>query len=218
MIHERKRAIVVIISCIMLLFFCTKVQAKDSIISFSGDENIEVSKQQIISLKISSDKNIGVIQGRINGGTNIEIVDVVAKNQKWVTNFNNVTNQFNVYYANGAKEGEIIDIKYKLKDGSKSGTISIDKIELTTTSYETINVDGINKTITAKIADDVDKESKSSNYTETTSTENANNNSKNSSNEIIPKLGQDKIIAICFFVALFVVIVSRSKMKGNRRK
>ena len=227
-----KRALIIAMIILLSMFSCAKIYAAEASISFKGDSEVEADKEQITYISVSNETEIGVIQGKISGDANIEIVNIEAKDNKWTVNYNSTTKEFNAYYADGVKSGDVLAIKYKLKTGATKGTIKLSEIELTTITYETVNKTDIEKTVTAKAGSNSD-DSKNENGNGSNSG-NSNENNNGSSNEngsssngtqtktnkskngIIPQLGQNGAIILAIAGSSILAVVSYIRLK--RRK
>ena len=227
-----KRALIIAMVILLSMFSCAKIYAAEASISFKGDSEVEAGKEQITYISVSNETEIGVIQGKISGDANIEIVNIEAKDDKWTVNYNSTTKEFNAYFAEGTKSGDVLAVKYKLKTGATKGTITLSSIELTTITYETVNKTDIEKTITAKAGSNSDD---SKNENENGSNSGNNNGSNNGSssengsssngtqtktnkskNGIIPQLGQNGAIIIAIAGSSILAVVSYIRLK--RRK
>lgn len=220
---------IIIITIIMFLSMvsCIKVYAAETSISFDGKQEVETNTTQTVTIKVSNETEIGVIQGKISGDTNIEIESVAAKDSNWIVNYNGTTKEFVGYYADGIKSGEVLIVKYKLKSGAAEGRITLSDIVLTTTTYETITKTNIEKTVIAKAgtnngenenssnngankSSETPGESKSSTTQTTTKTQ-----TKNSKNGIIPKLGQNGLLIIAIIVSVGLAVISYFELKNK---
>lgn len=227
-----KRALIIAMVILLSMFSCAKIYAAEVSISFKGDSEVEAGKEQVIYISVSNETEIGVIQGKISGDANIEIVNIEAKDNNWTVNYNSTTKEFNAYYADGVKSGDVLAVKYKLKTGAIKGTIKLSEIELTTISYETVNKTDIEKTITAKAGSNSDD---SKNENENGSNSGNNNGSNNGSssengsssngtqtktnkskNGIIPQLGQNGAIIIAIAGSSILAVVSYIRLKKRK--
>lgn len=130
----------IIIILIAILCSATKIYANNTSIQFNGKDEILPEETQVATLNIISEENIGVIQGTLSIDSGITDLEINSNYNGWLVTYNEETGKFNAFNANGIKEGEIIQIAYKLKDNATKGEIQIKDIELTTTSYNTIEV------------------------------------------------------------------------------
>lgn len=126
---------------IFLVIMATQVQAIQANVGFVGQKEVETGKEYTLNVKVSNDVAIGVIQGVLSYDNNIQNVTINASYNGWTTTYNTENGIFNSFNAVGTKEGEILQITYKLKDGANTGIITISNIELTTIDYNTINLD-----------------------------------------------------------------------------
>lgn len=227
-----KRALIIAMVILLSMFSCAKIYAAEVSISFKGDSEVEAGKEQVTYISVSNETEIGVIQGKISGDANIEIVNIEAKDNNWTVNYNSTTKEFNAYYADGVKSGDVLAVKYKLKTGATKGTITLSNIELTTITYETVNKTDIEKTVTAKAGSSSDD---SKNENENGSNSGNNNGSNNGSssengssssgtqtktnkskNGIIPQLGQNGAIIIAIAGSSILAVVSYIRLKKRK--
>jgi len=226
-------ASVAIIIMAMFTIACINVKAASPVVSLESEEEVECGKIQTMSVKLVNEDGIGVIQGKISGDANIEIVNVEAKDSKWIVNYNSKTKQFDGFYADGVKNGEVINIKYKLKEGAKQGKIELANITLTTITYRTIEESLCEKVVYAKTSsgNNEDKPQNNNNekkpadvaqnnnesYEVVTTTEEVKNKNNNSSNGIIPNLGQSGLILICVVASILFAAISHKKLKNKKK-
>lgn len=216
------RNIVLVISVIIsvLLVSSAYSYAAEAEVSLSGNETVETGTTQTVLVKIKNDEEIGVIQGKIVDNQNVDIVNIEACDNNWVVNYNSTTKQFNAYYANGVKDGDVLAIKYKLKTGASSGTIKLTEVKLTTIGYTLIdNIEVAEKNITGKASSGSEsKEKQPSSTSESSSSESSNgisNQQKKSANGIIPQLGQSGKIFIAIIGATLVAVISYKKLRNR---
>lgn len=145
----KRLGIVFGIFILMMLVLSTKVCAAD--VQLLGENEVVKGQEQKITLKISNDEAIGAAEGNITFDSNIEGIEVSSSYNGWITTYNATTGKFNSFKAEGVKTGEIIEIKYRLKDTATSGRITISNLELTTITYNAISIpNSIVKNVTAK--------------------------------------------------------------------
>lgn len=215
------KSIVLVISTVILFLIISSANsmAAESIISLSGDGEVESGTTQTILVKVKNDDAVGVIQGKIAGDSNIEIVNVEAIDNNWVVNYNSATKQFNAYYADGVTDGEVLAIKYKLKEGMAIGTVTLSEIKLTTITYVPIENYDVEKTIVGKQSSNNgsgNQSSSSSGSSESSSsTGETTSKQKKSANGIIPQLGQSGKIIIAIVVATLLTVISYRRLKNR---
>lgn len=108
----------------------------------------ETDKEDIITIEISNSEKVGVIEGIISHDAGIKQIEIKSSYNGWTTVYNEETGKFNAFKAEGANQEEVLQIIYQLNPNSSQGTIAVKNIELTTISYNTIEVENdISKTI-----------------------------------------------------------------------
>ena len=138
---------ILIITIIMLLIGATTVFAAEPTATIEGASTVGVGQNQKVTIKIKSDKLVGVVSGKIGVAGDVTIKSV-SGNNGWNLTYNNNTGAFNVIKAEGAKEEQVMEIEYTAANKEGTGTIKVDEVNLTTTEdYETIEVGTISKTI-----------------------------------------------------------------------
>lgn len=224
---------VIVVFAVMLCSACIKVNAVTPVVSLEGEKEVESGELQTVSIKVVNENGIGVIQGKVSGDSNIEIVNVEAKDNKWTVNYNSKTKQFDGYCAEGVKSAEIINIKYKLKENAKQGTIEVSDVILTTLTYNTLNEGKFEKVVTAKATsgnnnkkpqngevkypENVPQNNGNEEIIVTNNTNNVKDKNNNSSNGIIPKLGQSGVMLICVIASVLFAAVSHKRLKNKRK-
>ena len=175
---EKTKLIVAIF--VIILGALTITQAASASVKFKGEDKIEAEKEQILTIEISNNEAIGVINGIISYDSNIKDVKISSGYNGWMATYNEATGQFNALKAEGETNGEVLQITYKLKEDASQGTITLKDIELTTTSYETIKIEeNINKTISKTTETDKSKENNKPNQNQgQDKQEEDNNNTK----------------------------------------
>ena len=139
------RKIVSILIFIILILTATKVLAAENPIVISGDGETIIGNEKTLTVKISSEDNIGVVSGKIEKNNTVTILSVLGKND-WSVTFNSETGEFNALKAAGSKNEDIMDIKIKAEN-SGTGKITLSNLKVTTTSYETKEVSEVIKNI-----------------------------------------------------------------------
>lgn len=224
-----KRALIIAMVILLSMFSCAKIYAAEASISFKGDSEVEADKEQVVYINVSNETEIGVIQGKISGDANIEIVNIEAKDNNWTVNYNSTTKEFNAYFAEGTKSGDVLAVKYKLKTGATKGTITLSNIELTTITYETVNKTDIEKTVTAKAGSNSDDSKNESGNGSSSESNNESNNSSastngsssngtqtktnKSKNGIIPQLGQNGTIILAIVGSIVLTVISFVRLR-----
>lgn len=139
-----------LIALITLLFWSTSVLASGSQITVEGENICKPNETKTLKVKVySSAEPIGVVSGKIEASENITIDSVTGTNG-WTLTFDANTGIFNIYKAEGSKEQEIIDIKYKAANAEGTGKITLSELQATTTDYVTEDVKDISEEITIK--------------------------------------------------------------------
>ena len=142
-----KRIFILIV--LIMLFCCTHVFAAESQITIEGEQQAKPNETKVLTIKISSETEIGVVSGKIEANENITNMNVTGKNN-WNLIFNKDTGDFNIYKAEGAKSEEIIDIQYTTVNKEGTGRITLSDLKITTIEYETKDISSIGKDITIK--------------------------------------------------------------------
>lgn len=140
----------IFITIILTILFCsTYVLAVEPQITLEGEQMAKPNETKTLTIKISAEKEIGVVSGKIETNEKITNINVTGKNN-WNLTFNKDTGVFNVYKAEGAKTEEIINIEYTTADTEGTGTITMSNLKMTTIEYETKDVANVVKEITIK--------------------------------------------------------------------
>ena len=149
----KKITLVTLLMLVSSLLFCfSTTLATGEQISFVGETEVQEGKENTIAIKIISNNSVGVVQGILKFDDNIEDVSVLASYNGWTTTYNESTGLFNTFNANGTTNGEILQIKYKLKSEATSTKITLNSIELTTIDYNSAKIEGeVTKTINKKV-------------------------------------------------------------------
>lgn len=142
-----KKNIIKIIVLLIILLFCKKVYAAEPQISINGESTVKAGETITLKVNISSEKEIGIISGKIEVAGNAENITVTGVND-WNLTFNKNTGVFNIYKAEGSKKEEIINIKYKASEKFTTGSVTLSDIKMTTIDYETKEIENIVKNIT----------------------------------------------------------------------
>lgn len=138
-----------VIIFIAFIMFEITVSAADLKLRFYGEELVEPEKIQTLTIRYSGNEKIGVVEGRLNFDSGIEIVKVEGGKDDWTVTYNEKTGKFNTLKAIGGDNNEdLVQISYKLKDTAPKGNITLKEIEITTLNYETIEIEeSVTKTI-----------------------------------------------------------------------
>ena len=148
----KRLSLIMLLISMFISIMIVEVHAAQAKVEFVGQKEVETGKEYTINVKVSNEVAVGVVQGTLSYDSNIQNVTINASYNGWTTTYNAETGTLNSFNAAGTKEGEIIQITYKLKDGANSGTITISNIELTTIDYNTINLDGkVTQSINKKV-------------------------------------------------------------------
>ena len=140
-----RKKIVSILIFIILILTANKVFATENPIIISGDSEVVVGNEVILTVKISGEDLVGVLSGKIEKNNNVTILSVSGKND-WSVTFNSETGEFNALKAAGSKNEDLMEIKIKAEN-SGTGKITLSNLKVTTTSYETKDLDNITKNI-----------------------------------------------------------------------
>lgn len=138
-----------ILSILTLLFCTTYVWAAEPQITIDGEQQAKPNETKTLTIKISSEIEIGVVSGKIEANENIANMNVTGKNN-WNLTFNKDTGVFNIYKAEGSKSEEIINIEYTTANQEGAGKITLSNLKMTTIEYETKEVSNVVKDITIK--------------------------------------------------------------------
>ena len=143
-----KKTKLIVAIFVIILGALTITKAASTSVKFKGEDKIVAEKEEILTIEISNNEKIGVINGIISYDSNIKDVKIDSSYNGWMVTYNEETGQFNALKAEGETNGEVLKITYKLKESASQGLITLQNIELTTISYETIKIDqNISKTI-----------------------------------------------------------------------
>ena len=142
-----KRIFILII--LTILFCSTHVFAAEPQITIEGEQQAKPNETKVLTIKISSETEIGVVSGKIESNENITNMNVTGKNN-WNLTFNKDTGVFNIYKAEGSKSEEIINIEYTTANKEGTGRITQSNLKMTTIEYETKEVSNVVKDITIK--------------------------------------------------------------------
>ena len=236
----RKITIVTVLILVSSLFFCfSTTLATGEQISFVGETEVQEGKENTISIKVLANNSVGVVQGVLKFDENIEDVSVLSSYNGWTTTYNENTGLFNTFNAHGTTNGEVLQIKYKLKNGASSTKITLNSIELTTIDYNTTKInEEVTKTISKKMVvqgeenkyeseqKDVIQEknnksdSSNSKKTATASTKNSNSSQKETkaSEKKLPYTGVKipiVLVTLAIVTGLSIVFYKKSKYYKN---
>lgn len=143
----KKSIITMLFTIVVLSILTTLVYGADSQITINGDGTLKPGEKKELTINISSDEEIGIVSGKIEASSNITNMTVTGVNN-WNLTYNNVTGEFNIYKAEGAKVQDIITIEYEVGTEEGTGTITLSNIKMTTISYESKEIGTITKDIT----------------------------------------------------------------------
>jgi len=236
----RKITIVTVLILVSSLFFCfSTTLATGEQISFVGETEVQEGKENTINIKILANNSVGVVQGVLKFDENIEDVSVLSSYNGWTTTYNESTGLFNTFNAHGTTNGEVLQIKYKLKNGASSTKITLNSIELTTIDYNTTKInEEVTKTISKKMVvqgeenkyeseqkDVIQEEnnksdSSNSKKTATASTKNSNSSQKETkeSEKKLPYTGVKipiVLVTLAIVTGLSIVFYKKSKYYKN---
>ncbi len=101
-----------------------------------------------ITIEIANNEKVGVIEGVISHDAGIKQIEISSNYNGWIAIYNEETGKFNALKPEGTNKEEVLQITYQLDQQALQGTITVEDIELTTISYNTIDVgNNISKTI-----------------------------------------------------------------------
>lgn len=140
---------IIILVFLIILFWTTRVLASEAQIIIEGEQICKPNETKVLTIKISSETEIGVLSGKIETNENITNINVTGKNN-WNLTFNRDTGVFNIYKAEGSKTQEIISIEYTTANTEGIGKVTLSNLKMTTIKYETKDVKDILKEITIK--------------------------------------------------------------------
>ena len=142
-------------SIILLMVMTANVFAVEPAIEILGDNEAKAGDAKTVTLKITSEEDIGVFSGKVETSENITDVQVNPKNSWNLLAYEN--GSFKLVKTQGGKNEEALEISYKIKsDATEKATITLSGIDLTTIGYETKSVGNVTKEIT--IQDDNEEE------------------------------------------------------------
>lgn len=191
----------------------TKEYSTSTLIQLNGKDEILQGEVQELTFNISSEENVGIIQGKLSKNAGISNLQIISKNNDWIVTYDKKTGKFNAINANGTNNGEVIKLTYELANNATSGEIKITDMKLITTSYDVIEVpiDAI-KNVTKK-------EEQINNPSQDTSTRPGQNDNTTSGN-YLPATGMPivlKVITVMLTSVLTIGIVVYKKVKEYRQ-
>lgn len=133
----------------MMMAISTIIYAAEPQITLEGDSTIEPGKTKILTVKVTSDNEVGTVSGKIEKSGNISGIKVAGKNN-WNLTYNQNEGTFVIYKAEGSKSEEIMTIEYTVANEEGTGNIKVSNLKLTTLDYETKDSKDISKDITIK--------------------------------------------------------------------
>ena len=142
----KKNIITIFITIIFVSMLTTLVYAADSQIIINGDSTAKLEETKELTIKISSNEEIGIISGKIESNSNITNMTVTGINS-WNLTYNKDTGVFNIYKAEGAKTEDIMNIKYTTGNTEGTGSITLSNIKMTTINYESKEIANVTKNI-----------------------------------------------------------------------
>lgn len=131
-----------VIAFIALIVFSTISYATETAIKLDGDETIAPGEVKNLVLKMNCEESVGVIEGTINCDSNIQIVNIGTEYNGWTITYNEENGKFIAMKPDGAKESDVLQMSYQLKDDSSEGQVKINNVKLTTISYDIKDVSG----------------------------------------------------------------------------
>lgn len=211
---KKLKIIICILIFISLLCLAITSYGENSPVSLKGESEVEQKTSQTLTVEITNTEAIGVIEGILSYDDTIENVTIEPSYNGWSATYNPSTKKFNAYNATGTKSGEVIKITYNLKENASKGNIVLKDIELTTITYETINVKGnVNKEIKKKGA--IIGEEDGNKIADIINTEKDNNKNDNSTfNGKLPQTGMPPYIYRSYSTCAYCShIIYKSKEK-----
>ena len=166
----KKFKIIITIMILSLLLGTTTALAATGTVTINGDSKVDLGAQKSLKIKVSSDELIGVISGKIETSGKMNNITITGING-WNLTYNSQTGVFNIYKAEGSKSEEIIEIKYTAANSAGTANVTLSELNLTTTTYGTIEHQDVVKNITIGNNDNP-----------------GNNEANNEENNIIPEL------------------------------
>ena len=147
--------LIAIILVVIGIFITKKYNSKSididlPIVYLVEDNLIETTETNKIKIRVNSKDAIGAIEGIVSYNSNIESIDIKSMEEEWTVTYNSKTGKFNAYKASGTKDGDIINIEYKLKNHDEEGKIVISNMEIVTIKYETKMIEELSKTVNTK--------------------------------------------------------------------
>lgn len=133
----------------ILILTVTTTYAAETQLQITGDNEAKAGDTKKILVKLVSDKDIGVITGKVEGDTNVTDIKVTGKSD-WMCISENES--FKLIKAQGAKNEDVLEITYTIKEeAADKVSIKLTNLELTTIEYETIKITEVLKEVTIKI-------------------------------------------------------------------
>lgn len=210
-----KKVRFIIIIFILILCSATKIYATNTLIQFGGKDELLSGQIQVVTLNIKTEENVGVIQGTLNCDSGITDLYINSNYNGWLVTYNKESGKFNAFNATGTKDGDVLQLSYKLKDNAQKGKIEVKDIELTTTSYKTIEVaENVVKNVN-KV--EIEKEPDNNNDTDDAKQGNTivqpGKKDNTISSEILPATGKSIVIIIAIILGFTVMIIIGKKVK-----
>lgn len=145
----KKTIVKTLIIAIMMMAISTIIYAAEPQITLEGDSTIEPGKTKILTVKVTSDNEVGTVSGKIEKSENISEIKVAGKNN-WNLTYNQNEGTFVIYKAEGSKSEEIMTIEYTVANEEGTANIKVSNLKLTTLDYETKDAEDISKDVTIK--------------------------------------------------------------------
>ena len=145
-----KSKVIFILTTLIILLSATCVFA-ENIVTINGKDSIEPGKTGTITVKISSEKEIGVISGKIKV-ENVSNITITCKNG-WTMpagDYNHETGAFSILKAVGAKDEEVMEISYTVPNEEGQASITLNEVKVTNINYEDTDLGNITKQISIK--------------------------------------------------------------------
>ena len=140
-----KKRNIILITILIIWSLSTNVFAANASISLNGDEQVKAGQTKTVTVKVSADKEVGMVSGKIQKEGKITTIEVKAQND-WNLTYNKEKGLFNIYKAEGAKEEEIIAITYTTEEEG-TAQIKLSDLNITTIDYKENGHDDITKDI-----------------------------------------------------------------------
>ena len=96
-----KKTKLIVAIFVIILGALTITKAASTSVKFKGEDKIVAEKEEILTIEISNNEKIGVINGIISYDSNIKDVKIDSSYNGWMVTYNEETGQFNALKAEG---------------------------------------------------------------------------------------------------------------------